>query len=172
MKNFKLMMIILSLFLISTAACQKSEKPSVSSKGAAMLQTAAGVDVMPAYHVPVAKWRSTHMDEINAGRVKVGGCLPCHSEPENFCNKCHEYVGAKKVLIEGKGIKQLLSLEVTEGLQPTPDHQPIGQWRTRHDEAIIYGKAPITSCLGCHFEPEKFCNRCHSAAGIRKIIPQ
>lgn len=128
------------------------------------------VDIMPWYHIPVKKWRSSHMNIINSGAVTKENCLPCHYEPEKFCNKCHEYVGVKGIFPSGKNARQLLSLEIVEGLEPTPDHIPIGDWRTKHDEAIIFRKVSIDTCYLCHSEPDKFCNRCHKNAGVRNII--
>ncbi|MFA5354152.1 MAG: hypothetical protein WC291_07975 [Thermodesulfovibrionales bacterium] len=152
------------------AGCQKVERPAIGGNGPVALQ-AVKTSIMPPYHTP-ENWRKVHMDEILSGRVAQTACLPCHSEPEKFCNNCHSYVGVKKVFTEGKTMREMLGLQIIEGLQPTPDHAPLENWRTTHDDAIIYGQAAISACLGCHAEPDQFCNKCHEGAGVRKITAQ
>jgi hypothetical protein len=166
--NFKLLIMIFSLLLI-VSSCEKVDKPAVNGKGTLALEVAKETDIVPWHHMPADKWRSTHMDLISSGKVSKDSCLLCHPEPDKFCDKCHEYVGVKKVVFTDKDLKHLLSLEIMPGLLPTPDHSPINEWRIKHDNSIIYGQTPITTCLGCHPEPDKFCNKCHLNAGIRKI---
>jgi hypothetical protein len=175
MRNFKfkisnlksLGMIFLLLLLV--LGCEKADKPAVNGKGALSLEVAKGTDISPWHHMPADKWRASHMDFISSGKASQNSCLLCHAEPDKFCNKCHEYVGVKKVAFENTDVKKLLALEVAEGLQPTPDHAPLQEWRIKHDNAILSGQAQLTACLGCHFEPDKFCNKCHATSGIRKI---
>jgi hypothetical protein len=170
-KYIFLLMLFLVLIVIGVG-CQRVEKPSMGGEGVTSLQTVKNVDIMPWYHLPVDNWRATHMDFIEAGKVQKENCLPCHYEPDKFCNRCHGYVGVKKVFPENKTGRELLSLEIMKDLEPTPDHDPLVKWRTAHDEAIVFGQSSIDGCLGCHFEPDNFCNKCHLNAGIRKIVAQ
>lgn len=166
--TFKSLIMTFSIFLL-VFSCEKVDKPAVNGKGPLALEVAKGIDIVPWHHMPADKWRASHMDIISSGKVSQNSCLLCHAEPDKFCNKCHDYAGAKKVVFDNTNIKKLLALEVIEGLQPTSDHLPIQEWRVKHDNAILSGQAQLTACLGCHFEPDKFCNRCHATSGIRKI---
>jgi len=170
MRSKKLVRLILLVLIlgIATVGCQRIEKPAVGSKGELSLMKVENVDLLPWYHRPISKWRASHMDMISSGKVSAKGCLACHYEPDKFCNKCHQYVGVKKVF-EGKNGREVLELSIMEGMEPPANHKPLYKWRTKHDEMIVFGKESIGDCLGCHFEPDKFCNRCHLNIGIRKI---
>lgn len=90
---------IIFFMLIIAAACSRVEKPAVGGKGPLSLQVAEGL-ASPNYHKPADIWMAAHMDQLNSGRMKQQECLGCHSEPDNFCNKCHLYIGAKKIIVQ------------------------------------------------------------------------
>lgn len=96
-----LMLLSLAALLLGTA-CQKVEKPAVKGKGPLSLQVMEGLPA-PDYHKPADRWMATHMDQLNSGRMKQDECMACHMEPEQFCNKCHTYIGAKKVVVPKAG---------------------------------------------------------------------
>ncbi|MBF0459387.1 MAG: hypothetical protein HQK99_15970 [Nitrospirae bacterium] len=160
--------VLLVLVAMAVTGCGRPEKPAINGKGESALQAPEGIHLFPWYHVKIAI-ATDHMTLINKGKLKVENCLPCHHYPDKFCNKCHEYVGAAKIL-EGKSYKDVLGLEMpAPGIPPPPSHSPIDTWKTTHDESIINGKEPIATCSGCHPVADQFCNKCHENAGIRKI---
>ncbi|MBF0487612.1 MAG: hypothetical protein HQK98_05565 [Nitrospirae bacterium] len=160
--------VLLGVFAIVVAGCERPEMPAVGAKGESALQVPEGIHLFPWYHVK-DKIASNHMTLISKGKVTVANCLPCHHNPDKFCNKCHEYVGVEPVLV-GKTYKDVLALEMPPpGIPPPPSHSPIETWKTTHDEAIISGKETIATCSGCHPAADQFCNKCHENAYIRKI---
>jgi len=54
-------------------------------------------DQAPGNHMPVERWRTHHFEYINSGLVTEQRCMTCH-QPDTYCNRCHEYVGAKRVV--------------------------------------------------------------------------
>lgn len=106
MNNLKLQIVNLKmkiavLFLMSGLivifpACENVEKPAVNGKGKLRLDVMQGLPA-PDYHKPADAWKAEHMDYLNAGKYKTEECLACHINVDAFCNKCHEYIGAKKV---------------------------------------------------------------------------
>ncbi|QWR76195.1 hypothetical protein [Candidatus Magnetomonas plexicatena] len=166
MKIILLFAILAAMFAIS--ACSKQEPPAANGAGEYALTVPANVNLLPWYHVPTSNVRKNHMNLLKSGQIPQNACLPCHTEPKNFCNKCHEYVGAPKVSVD-KPYNEVLGLEVNKDI-PAPDyHMPPNEWRYTHDTYIITGKAKLDECLACHIEPDNFCNKCHLNANIRKI---
>lgn len=94
--------VLLSL-LISTA-CQKIEKPAVNGKGPLALNVIEGLSA-PDHHKPADRWIAMHMDKLNSGRLRQDECISCHTKPDNFCNKCHLYIGAKKIIVQKTGLQ-------------------------------------------------------------------
>ncbi|MBF0607870.1 MAG: hypothetical protein SFH39_16405 [Candidatus Magnetobacterium sp. LHC-1] len=171
MKNTRrptLNLMLLLLCIISLIGCSV-EKPTFEGSGELVMAKPTGVDLMPWYHTPIGKFRGNHMNMIASGKIKAEGCLPCHNEPDKFCNKCHDYVGTKHVFTDKKTIKEALNLVVDPNIPPPDSHKDKDAWRTTHDNAIIKGDDKLSDCLGCHAEPENFCNQCHASVGIRKI---
>ncbi|MBF0566355.1 MAG: hypothetical protein HQK89_14050 [Nitrospirae bacterium] len=176
-----LKLLLLALMVVAMSfGCQK-EKPAVGGQGEFALSVPEGMELMPWHHMPLEKIKehdvevtkagnikANHMDLIKSGKVKEKGCLACHYDPDQFCNKCHEYAGVSN-RFPGQNGKAVLMLEVPDGIPPPPSHSPIDKWRATHDRAIIYGGEKISDCLGCHSDPENFCNKCHVNAGLRKI---
>ena len=50
-----------------------------------------------AIHTPLERWRTHHLEYINARLIGEDQCMKCH-EPESYCNNCHKYVGVKRVV--------------------------------------------------------------------------
>ncbi|MBF0345250.1 MAG: hypothetical protein HQL06_13605 [Nitrospirae bacterium] len=168
--QFKILSLLTVLCCVLIFSCNV-EKPSPDGHGELALQVPAGVDVMPWFHLPIDKFRGNHMNLIRSGKVSAEGCLTCHSEPNKFCNKCHDYVGVKHVFTDtaGKPLRDQLNLSVDSAIPPPDNHKDLEKWRTTHDNVIINGEDNIKTCLGCHSEPDNFCNQCHAKIGIRKI---
>ncbi len=164
----KLMLLLTLVSVLALTGCGRVEKPVIGGEGELALKIAGDADISPVYHTPVESWRASHMNVISSGKVTQESCLACHYEPDNFCNKCHKYVGAQNVF-EGKNGKQVLGLVTEEGMEKPNDHTPLDMWRLSHDNDIITAKSSLEECLGCHYEPDNFCNKCHVGAGIRKI---
>ncbi|MCG6553898.1 MAG: hypothetical protein L7F77_16360 [Candidatus Magnetominusculus sp. LBB02] len=167
--RYKVILIVaLTALVIAGAGCDRTERPAIAADGDAKLEIPAGIHIFPWYHNKETI-AANHMILIAKEKVAVSNCLPCHHEPDKFCNKCHEYVGVRKVLV-GKTYKDVLALEMpVAGIPAPPSHTPIETWKTGHDETIIYGKETIATCSGCHTSADNFCNKCHENAGIRKI---
>ncbi|MEO5357021.1 MAG: hypothetical protein H7844_06965 [Nitrospirae bacterium YQR-1] len=166
MKIIMLFILLVSAFVFY--ACSKQEPPVAGGTGDNALSVPANVNILPWYHATKESVRRNHMDLLKSGKIPQNACLPCHTEPNNFCNKCHEYVGAQKVQAD-KSYKEVLGLEVNKDIPAPEYHMPPSEWRYTHDNYIIAGKAKLDECLGCHSEPDNFCNKCHTNANIRKI---
>ncbi len=95
--RFKAFVALLVLVVLFSVACQKIEKPAVKGKGPLALEVMEGLPA-PDYHKPTREWVATHMDKLSAGKMKMEECLGCHMEIDKFCNRCHDYVGAKKIV--------------------------------------------------------------------------
>lgn len=50
----------------------------------------------PATHTPVERWRTHHLEYLNSGLLAQDQCMSCH-QPDTYCNRCHQYVGAKLI---------------------------------------------------------------------------
>jgi hypothetical protein len=101
----QLVVILLSLMLIALFSCQKVEKPAVNGQGELALKVMEGIPA-PDYHKPQQDWIARHRDLLKKGEVIESGkptkitqdvCLGCHNVPDEFCNRCHNYVGVKKI---------------------------------------------------------------------------
>ncbi len=155
--------VIISLFFIFFT----SEKPLVGGDGNFVFEVAKEINLLPWYHAFPDEWRAMHMEKIGNRKVKKENCLICHYDPEKFCYRCHNYVGVKKVIFKDKKPFKFEGLDS----DPPEDHVPIEKWRVLHDNTIISGKNSIKDhCLTCHFDPDNFCNICHSSINVRKIM--
>jgi hypothetical protein len=63
----------------------------------------------PETHTPLDWWQTHHMDVVNQGDLSESDCLYCHN-PQNSCNNCHNYVGAK-LIVGGKWQPAILASE-------------------------------------------------------------
>jgi hypothetical protein len=183
--NISLKLLFVSLILILlglSLGCQK-EKPAVGSQGEYAMSVPEGIELLPWHHMPVTEVKehgkdvtvkkygnikANHMDLMKSGKVKKEGCLVCHYEPDQFCNKCHDYAGVEKVF-PGLNGRSALMLDIPDGIPAPPSHSPLDTWRATHDRAIINGQEKISDCFACHPDPDTFCNKCHVNAGLRKI---
>ena len=78
-----------------------------------------------------------------------------------------------------KNSKGELSLEVPEGMPAPEYHKPLNEWTARHMDWLNKGfvkletgeskKIQESECLGCHSEPDKFCNNCHRYVGVKLV---
>jgi len=69
--------------------------PATGGSGPLDVRMAPGI-VAPEYHSPLPWWETHHMDVLNRGDLTEADCLYCHT-PENSCNNCHSYVGARLI---------------------------------------------------------------------------
>lgn len=67
---------------------------------------------------------------------------------------------------EGRGP---LALAVPAGLTAPDYHQPLATWRAEHPVYVQVSEGVEAECLGCHADPDAFCNRCHAYVGARLI---
>ncbi|MFQ5340438.1 MAG: c-type cytochrome domain-containing protein [Anaerolineae bacterium] len=69
----------------------------------------------------------------------------------------------------GLGGSGPLALSVPAGLTAPDYHEPLANWRTTHFAYVQASDLGETECLGCHADPDAFCNRCHGYVGVRLI---
>ncbi len=86
------LMILLGLF-----ACQQVQKPELKGEGPLAVTVARGT-ATPEYHAPAERWRVSHGQALNRGDFYQRECVLCHN-PETGCNQCHQYVGARKIVV-------------------------------------------------------------------------
>jgi len=55
----------------------------------------------PDYHNPLDWWMANHLHGISDGVFSRRECMLCHV-PEDSCNRCHQYVGARQVHADGR----------------------------------------------------------------------
>ncbi len=97
---------LLCISVVLLSSCQKVPKPTKNGEGPLALKVMEGIPA-PQYHKPIKRWVATHMDKLAVGgvvlkngevkKISIEGCMGCHSDPDNFCNHCHDYVGVKRV---------------------------------------------------------------------------
>ena len=100
------------LFLGCLVACQEVQKPELKGEGPLAVVVPRG-STAPEYHAPIERWRTLHMEAIHQGDFTQRECVLCHN-PKTGCNRCHQYIGAKLVVVpeaelywpEGKSEKQ------------------------------------------------------------------
>lgn len=83
----------------------------------------------------------------------------------------------EKPAVNGQG---KLALVVMEGISAPDYHQPLHKWTATHMDKLKKGmvttekgeteKISVDSCMGCHNNPENFCNNCHNYVGVKKIM--
>jgi hypothetical protein len=102
----KILIVVLAfLFIIPLfIGCEKAAKPTIHEEH---------FESAPDFHKPRVVWTSTHMDKLKKQEpvidpfgdgksmkpLSIEMCKGCHEENGefNFCNKCHSYVGVKKI---------------------------------------------------------------------------
>ena len=77
------------------------EKPVKDGTGANAITIAARYPA-PAYHTPLERWQTLHMEALNRGDLAQADCLYCH-EPAKSCNNCHDYVGVDRIVSAADG---------------------------------------------------------------------
>ena len=100
------------LLLGCFVACQQVQKPELKGEGPLAVVVPRG-STAPEYHAPIERWRTLHMEAIHQGDFTQRECVLCHN-PKTGCNRCHQYIGAKLVVVpeaelywpEGKSEKQ------------------------------------------------------------------
>jgi len=85
------------IILIAGLGCQQVQKPELKGEGPLAVTVARGTAI-PEYHAPAERWRTLHADALNQGDFSPRECVLCHN-PENGCNQCHQYVGAKRISV-------------------------------------------------------------------------
>ncbi|MCI4624481.1 MAG: hypothetical protein L3V56_00805 [Candidatus Magnetoovum sp. WYHC-5] len=170
--NFVKLILLLLLIPVFNTGCVEVENPVMTDENIKAFESQEIIDLIPYWHRPIKEWRNVHMDKFNSGEVTLSNCIVCHSDPETFCNRCHEYVGVKNIVID-KSQKEFLKLELSPSLrapdEPPMKHYPLETWVFNHDDAIIFANVNINQCLGCHQQAQAFCNKCHKNVGVRKI---
>jgi hypothetical protein len=73
------------IVLFGLLGCQQVQKPERGT-------------VAAEYHAPLERWRATHKKALNGGDFNERECVLCHN-PQQSCNRCHGYIGAKETNI-------------------------------------------------------------------------
>ncbi len=88
----------LALFL---AACDMGVEKPVKDGDGPLAITIARTREAPDYHNPLEWWTANHPHFIAEDVFSQRECMLCHV-PDDSCNNCHEYVGAKLVRADGR----------------------------------------------------------------------
>ncbi len=87
--------IVVACTALAIVGCQWVEKPSRRGTGPLSPTVDCRLDPPP-YHLPLERWKRSHMRAIVDYRdVTVTECRLCHA-PERFCDRCHTYLGVLK----------------------------------------------------------------------------
>jgi len=96
MKTLSILLVIAFLSL-GSLGCQQVQKPELNGQGPLAVKVARGTAV-PEYHAPADRWRIQHQEALNRGDFSQKECMLCHN-PQTGCNQCHQYAGAKQILV-------------------------------------------------------------------------
>lgn len=89
--------IICLLWIPLLLGCQQVQKPELKGEGPLAVIVPRGT-VAPEYHAPLERWRTLHKEVLNQGDFTERHCVLCHN-PKTGCNQCHQYIGAKEILV-------------------------------------------------------------------------
>jgi len=85
------------LCALALASCDYPEKPVYEDwRKVTDSCTPYMVDV-PIFHSPMSDWRVRHPKFLEEGVYTLKRCMICH-ESNIACNRCHDYVGVKRIL--------------------------------------------------------------------------
>jgi hypothetical protein len=93
-------LVVAALALFLSGCDMGVEKPVKDGTGP-LAVTIARTREAPDYHSPLDWWTANHPNGVSDGVFSKRECMLCHV-PEQSCNKCHEYVGAKLVNADGR----------------------------------------------------------------------
>jgi hypothetical protein len=85
------------LLFLGPLGCQQVQKPEIKGSGPLTVVMERGT-VAAEYHAPLERWRATHKKALNGGDFNERECILCHN-PQQSCNRCHGYIGAKETNI-------------------------------------------------------------------------
>jgi hypothetical protein len=91
---------VVGVALVLTACDLDVQKPVKDGPGPLGI-TIERTREAPDYHNPLDWWTANHPEAINDGVFSKRECMLCHV-PNDSCNNCHEYVGAKEVRADGR----------------------------------------------------------------------
>ncbi|WP_457554394.1 hypothetical protein [Candidatus Pyrohabitans sp.] len=124
----------------------------------------------PSPKVDMTYWKANHGKEVEAGKASEESCINCH-QPENFCNKCHAYVGVRQIEVgtpPPPAAAEAPKEEKPAETQPEAEAKPVLHGEGRCDQCH---DAPTLEDMrtGLHkqafekFEGHKnFCSECHN----------
>src|SRR4030042_5550514 len=93
------LVVVATVFLL-TACGLGVEKPVKDGSGPLGI-TIERIREAPDYHNPLIWWTANHPHLIAEDVFSERECMLCHV-PDDSCNNCHEYVGAKLVRAAGR----------------------------------------------------------------------
>jgi hypothetical protein len=90
------LLVLLLIILVVIYYPEYVETPVKDGQGPLAVYVSAQYAV-PDSHNPLTYWKIHHQDVLNRGDLVQADCLYCHV-PEQSCNNCHAYVGAKAII--------------------------------------------------------------------------
>jgi hypothetical protein len=94
-------LLVLAVLVLVLSACDLGVQKPLKDGTGPLAVTIARTREAPDYHNPLEWWTAYHPQAIGDGVFSKRECMLCHV-PEQSCNKCHEYVGAKLVSADGR----------------------------------------------------------------------
>lgn len=99
MKN--LLILILGLYVTAACGMNAVPKPALDGEGPLAYTVDTERYKTPETHSPVDWWIRNHPVVLEEKDFHLSECIDCHEVKES-CNKCHEYVGARLIIHDGR----------------------------------------------------------------------
>ena len=96
-----LAVLLVAALVLALSGCDLGVNKPVKDGTGPLAITISRTRQAPDYHNPLDWWTANHPQAISDGTFSKRECMLCHV-PEDSCNKCHEYVGAKLVSADGR----------------------------------------------------------------------
>ncbi|WP_456475291.1 hypothetical protein [Candidatus Pyrohabitans sp.] len=175
MRKVLILIAMVGIVLLLSGCVAPPEKPVKDSK----------LQEHPSPKVSMEYWKANHGNEVESGRASEENCLNCH-KPDQFCNKCHAYVGVKlieageaeaappapEVKTEEKEAKKeaaeakAVALHGEGNCDMCHDAPTLSDMRTGlHKEAFEKFEGHKNFCSQCH-DVQKDCTKCHGLPAV------
>jgi len=96
-----LAVLLVAVLVLVLSGCDMGVEKPVKDGTGPLAVTIARTREAPDYHNPLDWWTANHPPGITDGVFSKRECMLCHV-PEDSCNRCHQYVGAKLVNADGR----------------------------------------------------------------------
>ncbi len=112
MRFLKFFPVVALVVLLGLPGCQQVAKPELKGEGPLAVVVARSTNT-PEYHAPLERWRTIHREALNRGDFTQRECVLCHN-PKTGCNQCHQYIGAKVIVVPEASLYWLESKQKEE----------------------------------------------------------